>query len=154
MSLRTTQTIHGSYLMPSLGHASVADAMHPGIITCDAEATLTEVARTMATHHVHSVAVLSLARGSRPSEEAEIWGIVSDLDLISAGIRGGPERPAADLAHQPPLIVEPTLPLREAGELMVAHGAPHALVVEPATNRPVGMLSTLDIVGILAWGEA
>ena len=29
----TTTTTHGSYLMPSLEHATVADAMHPGILS-------------------------------------------------------------------------------------------------------------------------
>lgn len=34
---------HGSYLMPSLEHATVADAMHPGILSCEPDATLTDV---------------------------------------------------------------------------------------------------------------
>jgi hypothetical protein len=29
----------------------------------------------------------------------------------------------------------------------------HAVVVEPRTDRPVGVLSTLDIAGILGWGR-
>jgi hypothetical protein len=29
----------------------------------------------------------------------------------------------------------------------------HAIVVEPRTERPVGVLSTLDIAGILGWGR-
>ena len=32
MSLTTSQTHAGSYLMPSLEHARVADAMHPGLL--------------------------------------------------------------------------------------------------------------------------
>ena len=39
------QTYHGSYLMPSLEHATVSDAMHPGILSCEPDATATEVAR-------------------------------------------------------------------------------------------------------------
>ena len=35
MSDTATQTHHGSYLMPSLEHATVSDAMHPGILSCD-----------------------------------------------------------------------------------------------------------------------
>jgi hypothetical protein len=37
---------------------------------------------------------------------------------------------------------------------MLAHGTPHVLVIDSVKQRPVGMLSTLDIAGILAWGEA
>ena len=57
----TTTTTHGSYLMPSLEHATVADAMHPGILSCEPDATLPEVAQIMATHHVHCVAVVGIS---------------------------------------------------------------------------------------------
>jgi CBS domain-containing protein len=46
------------------------------------------------------------------------------------------------------------MPLRDAGDLMLTHGVSHLIVVDPATQRPTGVLSTLDIAGILAWGEA
>ena len=57
MSEASALPSHGSYLLPHLEHATVADAMHPGILSCDAEATLTEVARIMSTHHVHCIVV-------------------------------------------------------------------------------------------------
>jgi hypothetical protein len=37
---------------------------------------------------------------------------------------------------------------------MARHGATHALVVDPASHRPIGILSTLDIARVLAWGRA
>jgi CBS domain-containing protein len=46
------------------------------------------------------------------------------------------------------------MPLREAGELMLDHGATHVIVIDPDSQRPIGVLSTLDIAGLLAWGEA
>ena len=49
----TTFQPHGSYLTQSLEHATVSDAMHPGILSCEPDASLTEVAKMMATHHVH-----------------------------------------------------------------------------------------------------
>ena len=36
---------------------------------------------------------------------------------------------------------------------MLDHDAHHIVVVDPNTRRPVGILSTLDVAGILAWGE-
>lgn len=33
----TIQRYHGSYLMPSLEHATVADAAHPGIVSCETD---------------------------------------------------------------------------------------------------------------------
>jgi CBS domain-containing protein len=151
-STTTIQPYHGSYLMPSLEHATVADAMHPGILSCQANATLTDVARMMATHHVHSIAVMGISE-NQPGESL-VWGIIPDLDLVRAGIRTGADRAAGGLALQPVITVGPAMALREAGELMLAHGASHVVVVNPATERPVGILSTLDIAGVLAWGEA
>jgi CBS domain-containing protein len=140
-------TSHGSYLMPSLEHATVADAMHPGVMTCDPDAPLTDVARMMASHHVHCIAVLG------DDGESLAWGIISDLDLIRAGIDFSGQV-AATMAMQPVLTVELSTSLIAAAREMLSHGSSHALVVDPREHRPVGVLSTLDIAGVLAWGEA
>ncbi|HEX8975460.1 MAG TPA: CBS domain-containing protein [Solirubrobacteraceae bacterium] len=143
---------HGSYLMPSLEHAKVSDAMHPGILSCPADATLTEVARMMVTHHVHCLAVMNIARDE--SGESLVWGIISDLDLMRAGTRGEGEPRAAALAAQPIISVKPSMPLRDAAELMLSREVTHLIVVEPASERPIGILSPLDVAGALAWGES
>lgn len=96
MSTTTVQPYHGSYLMPSLEHATVSDAMHPGILTCETDATLTDVARLMATHHVHYVAVMGLSHEG-PGEK-RVWGIITDSDLVRAGIGDGADQTAAALA--------------------------------------------------------
>jgi CBS domain-containing protein len=152
VSASTIQPYHGSYLMPRLEHATVADAMHPGILSCEADASLTEVARLMAMHHVHCVAVMGISH-DRPAEKL-VWGTISDLDLLRAGIRTHGDQPAGAIALQSIISVEPTMPLREAGELMLTHGATHIVVIDPNLQRPIGIVSTLDIAGELAWGEA
>ena len=142
---------HGSYLLPHFEHATVADAMHPGILSCDAEATLTEVARIMSTHHVHCIVV----RGAADDEagESPVWGLISDFDLVRAGIRPDAPDTAAAVARQPVISVQTTAALREAAELMMTKGTGHVVAVNPQTGHPVGILSTLDIAGVLAWGE-
>ena len=50
MSNTVVRTVPGGYLMPSLRHATVVDAMHPGIVSCPPDMPLTDVARLMATH--------------------------------------------------------------------------------------------------------
>jgi CBS domain-containing protein len=145
------QPQHGSYLMPSLEHATVADAMHPGILSCEPDTSLLDVARTMATHHVHSVVVIGV---SHEEPECGVWAIISDLDLLAAGIRGAEGQTARSIARQSVISVEPSLPLLEGAELMLAHQVTHLIVVEPGNERPVGVLSTLDVAGVLAWGEA
>ena len=156
MPLATSQPYAGSYLMPSIERATVGDAMHPGILSCDGDATSVEVARMMATHHIHCVAVMGLeheALSPDHSQEPRVWGIISDFDLIGDGVDGGSEHTAADLARHPIVNVDPSTPIRAAAQLMLTHRVGHLVVVDPGTQRPTGILSTLDIAGILAWGE-
>ena len=142
---------HGSYLMPHFEHATVADAMHPGILSCDAEATLTEVARIMSTHHVHCIVVRGAAEDG--ADESPVWGIISDFDLLRAGMRADAPDTAAELARQQVIRVETTAALRAAAELMMTNGTGHVVAVDPQSGHPIGILSTLDIAGVLAWGE-
>jgi signal-transduction protein with cAMP-binding, CBS, and nucleotidyltransferase domain len=151
MSVTTSQPQRGSYLMPSLQHATVSDAMHPGIFACEPDASLSEVAQTMATCHVHCVAVVGI---SREEPQRGVGSVLSDLDLVRAGIRDGEASSARAIAQQPLVTVVPSMPLRDAGELMLAHGVSHLVVIQPGTQRPIGILSTADIAGVLAWGEA
>jgi hypothetical protein len=49
-SLRCLSRAQGSYVTPGFERATVADAMHVGIVTCPPRASLAIVARTMANH--------------------------------------------------------------------------------------------------------
>jgi CBS domain-containing protein len=147
----TTNPISGSYLMPSLQHATVSDAMHPGILACEPDASLSEVAQMMATHHVHCLAVVGI---SHDEPQCGVWSVISDLDLVRAGLRDGEQLTARHIAEQPLVTVEPSMPLRKAGELMLANEISHLVVIQPGTQRPIGILSTADMAGVLAWGEA
>jgi CBS domain-containing protein len=138
--------------MPSLEHATVGDAMHPGIASCEPDSPLTEIARTMATHHVHCVVVMHPAQTA--SGHPYVWGIVSDQDLVRAGLDPASET-AGDAARQPTITIEPAMALLDAAELMLRNGVSHVVVVDDAERqRPIGVLSTLDLAGVLAWGEA
>jgi len=151
MSVTPRPTITGSYLMPSLDHAAVSDVMRPGVLACDPESPLTEVARMMSTRHVHCVLVMQASdEGSEPA----VWGMVSDLDLVRTSLRTGPETSAAACAQRPVLSVDSTTPLREAASIMGMNRVSHMLVTDPGTQRPTGVLSTLDVAGAIAWGEA
>jgi CBS domain-containing protein len=151
MSATTRPLSRGSYLMPSLEHATVSDAMHPGILACEPDATVTEVAQMMATYHVHCLSVVGI---SHQAPQSGVWGVISDLDLVRAAIRYGDAPSARSIAQQPPVSVDSSTPLREAGGLMLAHDVTHLVVTQPGTRRPIGILSTADIAGVLAWGEA
>jgi CBS domain-containing protein len=151
MSVTTSQPPRGSYLMPSLEHATVSDAMHPGVLACEPDASLAEVAQMMATHHVHCLAVIGISHDEPP---CGVWSVISDLDLVRAGIRDGETPSARAIAEQPLVTVEPSTPLRAAGELMLTHQVSHLVVIDPDTQRPIGILSSADVAAVLAWGEA
>ena len=127
---------------PDFGTFTVRNALQLGLIECAADADVRTVARTMADHSVHCVIV----RGIEP----EGWGIVSDLDLM-AGLR--PELvdvTAGKLAATDSLVLDPTDTLEHAAQLMAEHQSTHAIVVDPVTGRPIGILSTLDVARFLA----
>lgn len=141
----------GSYLMPTLEHASVSDAMHPGVLSCEPEASATELARLMSAQHVHCLVVMGIAHDQ--SGESLVWGMITDLDLVRAGLAGGAEQSAQTIAQRPAVTVEPSTSLRDAAQLMLERNVSHLLVVEPRGQRPVGALSSLDVAGVMAWGE-
>jgi CBS domain-containing protein len=132
---------------PRVSHLTVRDVMHPGIVSCAGDTGAVEVARTMAGRSVHCVAVLGPAQDG--SDAPRVWGIVSDLDVLSALTRPGPSATAAELASEPVITVRPTLALDEAAEAMVRYGAHHVVVADPERHTPVGVLSTLDVVAVL-----
>src|SRR4051812_38234978 len=109
------QIYEGSYLTSSFDHATVLDAMHPGIITCSPETSMATVARTMATHHVHSVMVIGIE--AEPSEHLT-WGIVSDLDLVRGAAADGVQLTAGQMAASPAVTVDIQEPLTEVARVM------------------------------------
>jgi CBS domain-containing protein len=141
----------GSARAPRLSHAVVADVMHPGVMSCPPETDLVNVARMMATHHIHAVVV----SGIEPTAGGErfTWGLISDLDLVAAALPEGPlEAEAGDYARSELVAVDREEPLERAAQLMVEHQLAHLLVTGPG-GLPVGVLSTLDVAGAIAWGE-
>jgi CBS domain-containing protein len=146
----TTPPLRGA-LVPVLADATVSDAMNPGIYACPADMPLRGVARMMSNARVHAIAVMGISDEGDP-DSPQVWGIVSDLDLVQSGLRTGLDRTAGDCALAPVLTVEANAPLCDAGELMISRGVQHLVVVAPGTARPVGILSTLDVAGIIAWG--
>jgi CBS domain-containing protein len=130
--------------------ATVADAMSPGVISCPPETPLRVVARMMATFNVHSVFVFE--HQDEDDEDAQLWAVVSDLDLVAASQADVDTRTAGSSAVTPLVSVRTDAPLVRASMLMAEHGIAHLAVVDPATERPVGVISTLDIARAIAAG--
>jgi CBS domain-containing protein len=134
---------------PRLDHVRVADAMHAGVVTCAAETPLRDVARILAEHRIHCVAVPDIA-----GKGLAAWAVVTDLDVVGAAAAGSVEgRTAGDVAASEALAISEDDVLERAVQLMSEHQVAHLVVVGAASGRPVGVLSTLDVAGLLAWHE-
>lgn len=139
------QPYRGAYLRPSFHNAAVVDVMTPGIITCAPETPLDVVAELMATHNAHAVAVGGIGGGR------VVWGIVDSLDLVRVLCDTDVGGFAEAISRRPEHAIAPDAPLSEAARLMDERNVTHLIVVDG--DRPVGVISTLDIAGAAAWGR-
>lgn len=147
----TLQPYRGSFLTPAFERATVADVMRHGVMTCAPDAPLVTVAQTMATHHVHSVVVAGITTDDAGRDHL-IWGLVSDMDIVRAAGAGIEGHTAADAARTEVVTVDPSTPLAQAATLMDEHDSSHLIVT--SRGQPIGVVSSLDIAGTLAWGRA
>lgn len=151
MEATTSTSDTGPDLPPSFDKATVADVMRPGVLSCAPELPDRIVARMMATHGFHAVVVTGIPdAGAR--DQPILWGVVSDLDLLRMARPRDEPLTARELAATEALTVAPDCPLPEAVRLMDEHRVRHLVVVDG--RRLVGMLSTLDVAGALAWGRS
>jgi CBS domain-containing protein len=84
-------------------------------------------------------------------DEEKPWGVISDLDLVSAAFhRDAGEWMAGEAAGSPAVTVGSDQPLRRAAQLMREYGIAHLVAVDPQTSLPLGVISTLDLVRVIA----
>jgi hypothetical protein len=73
-----------------------------------------------------------------------------DLDVVRAALLGEPDAPIADVPAERLPVVEPDARLQDVATVLVHRGATHVLVAEEPSAVPAGMLSTFDLVAVLA----
>src|SRR5512132_396371 len=140
MTAELTTTLPGSR---ALEHIPVAEAMHRGVLGCPFDTPLAEVALMMATQRVHAIVGL----GDLADDDTRVWGVVSDRDIVAMAAAGGDVdmQLAGGSAATEVVTIEPHDSLRRAAQLMHEHGLSHLIVVEPGVDRPIGVVSTLDV---------
>ena len=127
---------------PNIENAVVADVMRPGVLTCQPETPLRMVAQMMAANHVHTVVLAS--------DEGEQLRRVDDITLVEhiAAIKEG--RTAADAAREAE-TVRADVPAADAARQMAETRVAHLVVVDESGD-PIGILSSLDMAALAAWG--
>jgi CBS domain-containing protein len=122
--------------------------MHAGIVSCSPDAPLSEVARMMADHRVHAIAVAEIGHG-RPWGT---WRIVSDMNVMEA-VATGRELTAREMAATEAATVSADESLEHAAQVMSKHNVAHLVVLDSAGGYPVGIISTLDVASAYGRGE-
>jgi CBS domain-containing protein len=138
------QPLEHSFFAPKFEDAMVVDAMRLGAVSCSADTPIREAARIMATYRIHSIVVFDLVGGP--------WGLLSDLDLVRAADEDLDKRTVGEVASMEFVTVPGKESLARAARLMAERGVSHLVVVSPDDGHPLGVLSTLDVAGVLAWG--
>jgi CBS domain-containing protein len=128
--------------------ATVGDVMSHGVISCPPETPLRVVSRMMATYGVHAIFVFEHA--DEDDEAPQLWAVVSDLDLVAATRLDLDTLTAGATAVTPLVTLAADRSLAEAGSLMAQYGTAHLAVTDPDSDRPIGVISTLDIARAVA----
>ena len=126
----------------------VDQVMRGRVLTCRGETSLRDLARMMVTHSVHAIVVVDGDAG----EGEYAAGIVTDQAVARASLEGR-AAVARELADHEAPTVSAHWSLDEAAREMLRTGRAHVVVID-GRGAPIGMLSTLDIARITAWGHA
>jgi CBS domain-containing protein len=149
---RIARMVHASPARPSpsesrLDRLAVGDVMHEGIVGRSPRTPLPELAAVLADRRTHAVVVDGIAHGSRL-----VHAVATDMDLLRAAAADHLDRTVGEIAGTEPLTADRTEPLDEAARRLVEHAVGHAIVTDDVVGAPVGILSTLDVLGVLAIG--
>lgn len=139
--MATSRTVQRSN---PLEEVLVERIMHVGFIGCPLDTPLQSVARLMAERRVHCVVGFDDAA----DDDTRLWGVVSDVDVVSALAAGRELATAGEIASTEVVTIEPHRSVRRAAELMRDHEVTHVLVVDGVSERPIGIVSTLDVMTI------
>ena len=112
-----------------LEDVTVGQAMHPGLFTCPPGASLRDLAAAMIDHRVHMLLVGD--------------AVVDDIALARAAAAGETTPPTRPIES-----IDAASTLADAAAAMTRTGTSHLLVTRD--GKPAGVLSTFDVVEVLA----
>jgi CBS domain-containing protein len=129
-----------------LDRTTVGEAMHIGVVSCDLETPLPEVARLMAEHRIHCV----VGFGDVTEDDTRLWGVITDADVMAvAAAADAADYTAGAAAATEAVTIGAHESLRRAAGLLREHQVSHLLVAGPSGDRPIGVISGLDIARVI-----
>jgi acetoin utilization protein AcuB len=123
-------------------HMTVDEMMTTAIKTMREDEAVGTADWEMAIEGIHHILILG--------EDGKLIGIVSDRDILRAGREAANSTPVGRIMRRDVTTVRATTPAIEAIELLLA-GRFHALPVVDGDDRPVGIVTTTDILEVAKW---
>lgn len=117
---------------------SVCDIYHKGVIFCKPETPLQEVVRVMADTEIHAIMVAE-------QEGAPPVGVVSHMDTIAHYGEDLTAIEARDVMTSAVISVPEQATVKDAAKRLLESDI-HRLLVVGEDDRPLGILSTTDII--------
>jgi CBS domain-containing protein len=145
--MKPVGAVERSYVGPAFHDAKVHDAMRVGVVMCQRETKLADVARIMVGYDIHSVVVADVG------DEGEPWGIVTSMDLARAADQLESVT-AGEVASTDLVTIRADAPLERAAKLMAEERVTHLIACDPGTARPAGVLSARSLAAVLAYGRS
>ncbi|MBS3782925.1 MAG: CBS domain-containing protein [Anaerolineae bacterium] len=120
------------------GERSVRDIYHKGVIFCKPGTPLQEVVRVMADTEIHAIMVAE-------QEGAPPVGVVSHMDTIAHYGEDLAAIEARDIMTSTVISVSEQTTVKDAAKKLLESDI-HRLLVVDDDDRPLGILSTTDII--------
>jgi CBS domain-containing protein len=129
------------------GIASVAELMTPDPIVIEESATVDEAVRLLEENEVSGLPVVD--------REGLLIGVISQSDIVRARAVGHlwhrwPGLRVRHLMHSPALTADLAMSMEEAAQIMERAHVHRLVVVDDDQLKPVGVISTTDLVRALA----
>jgi CBS domain-containing protein len=129
------------------GVATVADLMTPDPVLVNESATVDEAVRLLEENEVSGLPVVDA--------DGLLLGVISQTDIVRARAVGHlwqrwPGLRVRHLMHSPALTADRQMTMEEAAQLMERAHVHRLVVVDDDQLRPIGVISTTDLVRALA----
>ena len=121
----------------------VASVMRHGVVSIAEDASLANVARAMSDHHVHAILVEQRTTG-RPLGWAKAETLLSWMNMQSPWVH------AHQAITEPVTTIAPNATVRDAMTALSRHGTSRLLVCSEGGRAGEGVLTPLDVVGLVA----
>ena len=124
-------------------HREVREVMTPGVVAVPGDASLRQVYGALAAHGVHAVLVLD-------HKSAAPIGWISATGLLQWAVKGPHHQTAQHAVCEPIHTIAPGAPVDDAVQLLLQPGVSHVLVAHERSATGEGVISALDIAGLLS----